>query len=42
MLDLCPVGEGTWGIVYKAKWHGPVAVKKLKCQDPNPDQVNDH
>ena len=39
VTDLCPVGEGTWGIVYKAKWHGPVAVKKLKCQDPNSEQV---
>ena len=25
--------------VYKAKWHGPVAVKKLKCQDPTKDQI---
>ena len=33
------VGGGTWGIVYKAKWFGSVAVKKLKCKNPTPEQV---
>ena len=36
------VGGGTWGIVYKAKWYGPVAVKKLRCKNPTPEQVNRH
>ena len=39
ITNLQPVGEGAWGKVYKAKWHGPVAVKKLKCQDPTKDQI---
>ena len=34
-----PVGEGTWGVVYKAKYHGPVAVKKLKCKNPSKEKV---
>ena len=33
------VGGGTWGIVYKARWYGPVAVKKLKCKNPTAEQV---
>lgn len=35
------VGGGTWGIVYKAKWYGPVAVKKLRCKNPTPEQVKE-
>ena len=38
--DWVRVGEGTWGVVYKAEWHGPVAVKKLKCaKNPSDKQV---
>ena len=38
--DWVPIGEGTWGVVYKAEWHGPVAVKKLKCaKNPSDKQV---
>lgn len=39
VTDWNPVGQGTWGIVYKAKWHGPVAVKELKCKNPTDEEV---
>ena len=37
--DWNPVGQGTWGIVYKASWHGQVAVKELKCKNPTDEEV---
>ena len=39
VVDWTPVGEGTWGKVYKARYHGWVAVKKLKCKNPDQDKV---
>ncbi|GFO42817.1 serine/threonine-protein kinase b-raf-like [Plakobranchus ocellatus] len=33
------IGSGSFGIVFKAHWHGPVAVKKLNVIDPNPAQM---
>ncbi|KAM3844698.1 RAF proto-oncogene serine/threonine-protein kinase isoform 2-T2 [Vipera latastei] len=32
------VGSGSFGTVYKGKWHGDVAVKILKVVDPTPEQ----
>ncbi|XP_048346687.1 RAF proto-oncogene serine/threonine-protein kinase isoform X4 [Sphaerodactylus townsendi] len=32
------VGSGSFGTVYKGKWHGDVAVKILKVIDPTPEQ----
>uniref|UniRef100_A0A2K6PVI1 RAF proto-oncogene serine/threonine-protein kinase n=1 Tax=Rhinopithecus roxellana TaxID=61622 RepID=A0A2K6PVI1_RHIRO len=32
------IGSGSFGTVYKGKWHGDVAVKILKVVDPNPEQ----
>lgn len=36
--DWVEVGAGTWGRVYKAKWHGKVAVKQLKCKNPTDEE----
>nr|XP_032825588.1 serine/threonine-protein kinase A-Raf-like isoform X1 [Petromyzon marinus]XP_032825589.1 serine/threonine-protein kinase A-Raf-like isoform X1 [Petromyzon marinus] len=33
------VGSGSFGTVYKGKWHGDVAVKILKVTDPTPQQM---
>lgn len=33
------IGQGSYGVVYRGKWHGDVAVKKLLVADPTPDQV---
>ncbi|XP_071630240.1 serine/threonine-protein kinase A-Raf [Temnothorax longispinosus] len=33
------IGEGTYGTVYKADWHGPVAIKKLKIKVPTQEQI---
>ena len=33
------VGEGSFGEVFLAKWHGKVAVKRLKVQDPTPEEM---
>ncbi|RUS75032.1 hypothetical protein EGW08_017213 [Elysia chlorotica] len=33
------IGSGSFGIVFKAHWHGPVAVKKLNVIEPNPAQM---
>eukprot|EP00038_Savillea_parva_P010275 m.189138 g.189138 ORF g.189138 m.189138 type:complete len:624 (+) comp17656_c0_seq1:265-2136(+) len=33
------VGQGSYGVVYRGKWHGDVAVKKLLVEDPTPDQL---
>ncbi|XP_059143174.1 serine/threonine-protein kinase A-Raf-like [Physella acuta] len=35
----CKIGSGSFGTVYKAHWHGPVAVKKLNFTDPTPSQI---
>ncbi|XP_068883991.1 RAF proto-oncogene serine/threonine-protein kinase isoform X4 [Aphelocoma coerulescens] len=32
------IGSGSFGTVYKGKWHGDVAVKILKVVDPTPEQ----
>ncbi|XP_041347487.1 serine/threonine-protein kinase A-Raf-like isoform X2 [Gigantopelta aegis] len=34
------IGSGSFGTVYKAHWHGPVAVKKLNVTDPTPAQMH--
>ncbi|KAG8556847.1 hypothetical protein GDO81_018228 [Engystomops pustulosus] len=33
------IGSGSFGTVYKGKWHGDVAVKILKVSDPTPEQL---
>ncbi|KAK5615892.1 Rik1-associated factor 1 [Crenichthys baileyi] len=33
------IGAGSFGTVYKGKWHGDVAVKILKVIDPTPEQL---
>ncbi|BFZ10465.1 hypothetical protein BsWGS_13504 [Bradybaena similaris] len=33
------IGSGSFGTVFKAHWHGPVAVKKLNVTDPTPAQM---
>jgi serine/threonine protein kinase len=33
------IGSGSFGTVYKGKWHGPVAIKKLKVTDPTEAQL---
>ncbi|XP_043204564.1 raf homolog serine/threonine-protein kinase Raf-like isoform X1 [Amphibalanus amphitrite] len=33
------IGSGSFGTVYKAHWHGPVAVKILNVNDPSPAQL---
>uniref|UniRef100_A0A8C9W6F8 RAF proto-oncogene serine/threonine-protein kinase n=1 Tax=Scleropages formosus TaxID=113540 RepID=A0A8C9W6F8_SCLFO len=35
---LSRIGSGSFGTVYKGKWHGDVAVKILKVIDPTPEQ----
>uniref|UniRef100_A0A669D7P0 RAF proto-oncogene serine/threonine-protein kinase n=1 Tax=Oreochromis niloticus TaxID=8128 RepID=A0A669D7P0_ORENI len=32
------IGSGSFGTVFKGKWHGDVAVKILKVTDPTPEQ----
>lgn len=34
------VGSGTYGTVYKARWHGDVAIKFLKVKKPNQEQLD--
>lgn len=33
------IGSGSYGIVFKGKWHGTVAIKKLNVQEPTPAQL---
>lgn len=33
------IGSGSFGTVFKAHWHGPVAVKKLNVSEPTPAQM---
>ncbi|XP_063072154.1 RAF proto-oncogene serine/threonine-protein kinase isoform X2 [Engraulis encrasicolus] len=35
---LSRIGSGSFGTVYKGKWHGDVAVKVLKVANPTPEQ----
>lgn len=35
------IGAGSFGTVYKAHWHGPVAVKTLNVKTPNPTQLQE-
>ncbi|XP_016113002.1 RAF proto-oncogene serine/threonine-protein kinase-like isoform X2 [Sinocyclocheilus grahami] len=39
VLLLSRIGSGPFGTVYKAKWHGDVAVKILKVRNPTPEQL---
>uniref|UniRef100_A0A671MT96 RAF proto-oncogene serine/threonine-protein kinase n=1 Tax=Sinocyclocheilus anshuiensis TaxID=1608454 RepID=A0A671MT96_9TELE len=36
---LSRIGSGSFGTVYKGKWHGDVAVKILKVTNPTPEQL---
>uniref|UniRef100_A0AAY4EL38 RAF proto-oncogene serine/threonine-protein kinase n=1 Tax=Denticeps clupeoides TaxID=299321 RepID=A0AAY4EL38_9TELE len=38
VVRLSRIGSGSFGTVYKGKWHGDVAVKILKVADPTPEQ----
>ncbi|RXM92121.1 RAF proto-oncogene serine/threonine-protein kinase [Acipenser ruthenus] len=38
VMLLSRIGSGSFGTVYKGKWHGDVAVKILKVTDPTPEQ----
>ncbi|KAJ8361084.1 hypothetical protein SKAU_G00176090 [Synaphobranchus kaupii] len=38
VMLLSRIGSGSFGTVYKGKWHGDVAVKILKVIDPTPEQ----
>ncbi|XP_066565993.1 serine/threonine-protein kinase A-Raf isoform X2 [Amia ocellicauda] len=33
------IGTGSFGTVFKGKWHGDVAIKILKVTDPTPEQL---
>ncbi|XP_065199816.1 raf homolog serine/threonine-protein kinase Raf [Planococcus citri] len=33
------IGSGSFGTVYRALWHGPVAIKTLNVTDPTPAQL---
>ncbi|XP_076332952.1 serine/threonine-protein kinase A-Raf-like isoform X2 [Tachypleus tridentatus] len=33
------IGSGSFGTVYRAHWHGPVALKKLNVTNPTPAQL---
>lgn len=33
------IGSGSFGTVYKGRWHGPVAVKKLNVSNPTEQQM---
>lgn len=33
------IGTGSFGTVYKAHWHGPIAVKTLNVKTPSPSQL---
>uniref|UniRef100_A0A8C9V4X6 RAF proto-oncogene serine/threonine-protein kinase n=1 Tax=Scleropages formosus TaxID=113540 RepID=A0A8C9V4X6_SCLFO len=39
VLLLSRIGSGSFGTVFKGKWHGDVAVKILKVMDPTPEQL---
>ncbi|NP_001186684.1 RAF proto-oncogene serine/threonine-protein kinase isoform X1 [Danio rerio] len=39
VLLLSRIGSGSFGTVYKGKWHGDVAVKILKVINPTPEQL---
>ncbi|XP_051768631.1 RAF proto-oncogene serine/threonine-protein kinase isoform X2 [Ctenopharyngodon idella] len=39
VILLSRIGSGSFGTVYKGKWHGDVAVKILKVTDPTPEQL---
>ncbi|CAM4683771.1 unnamed protein product [Leuciscus chuanchicus] len=38
VMLLSRIGSGSFGTVYKGKWHGDVAVKVLKVTNPTPEQ----
>lgn len=40
ITDRKQVGSGSFGTVYKAKWHGEVALKKLKVANPSKEQLD--
>ena len=33
------IGSGSFGTVFRGKWHGDVAVKILKVTEPTPEQL---
>lgn len=33
------IGAGSFGTVFKGKWHGDVAIKILKVTEPTPEQL---
>lgn len=33
------IGTGSFGTVFKGKWHGDVAIKILKVTEPTPEQL---
>ena len=33
------IGQGSFGTVYRASWHGPCAVKTLNVKNPFPEQI---
>nr|CAB3265413.1 Raf1 serine/threonine protein kinase [Phallusia mammillata] len=35
------IGSGSYGIVYRCRWHGIVAVKVLNVSDPTPSQLQE-
>ncbi|XP_030049755.1 serine/threonine-protein kinase A-Raf isoform X1 [Microcaecilia unicolor] len=39
VLVLKRIGTGSFGTVYKGKWHGDVAIKILKVTSPTPEQI---
>ncbi|XP_048028543.1 RAF proto-oncogene serine/threonine-protein kinase isoform X2 [Megalobrama amblycephala] len=39
VILLSRIGSGSFGTVFKGKWHGDVAVKILKVTDPTPEQL---
>ena len=39
LLNKKNIGQGSFGIVYKGYWHGPVAIKTLNVKNPSPEQI---
>ena len=35
------IGSGSYGIVYRCRWHGIVAVKVLNVSNPTPSQLQE-
>ena len=39
LLNKKNIGQGSFGMVYKGYWHGPVAIKTLNVKNPSPEQI---